>query len=83
MVRAFDDQRLPPFYGMARCGAEFTKTIVHAVIYHTLFFGLNQQRRRRVVSCSSQNLFACQNTFTYPVVGGAANAQPWLIRIEA
>ena len=58
MVRAFDDKRLTPFYRMARCGAEFTKTIVHAVIYHTLFFSLNQQRRRRIISGASQNLFA-------------------------
>ena len=83
MVRAFYDKRLTSFYRMARCGAEFTKTIVHAVIHYTFFFSLNQQRRRRIIPSASQNLLTSQNPFAYPVIGGTTNAQPRLISIEA
>lgn len=48
MVRALDDKRLPPFAGMARRGAHFTKAIVHAVIDNALFFSLNNEHGRRV-----------------------------------
>ncbi len=82
MVRTVDDQRFTPFTGMARSGAKFTIAVMHAVIHHTLFFRLDQERRRVIIAYACQHLFTGMNTFPHPVPGGAADPQTRFIGIK-
>ena len=83
MVSAVDDQRFSPFTGVTGGGAQFTIAVVHAVIHHTLFFRLDQQRWRVIIAHACQHLLTGQNTFPHPVPGRAADAQAWFIGIKA
>ncbi len=83
MVRAVDDQRFTPFTRVTGGRAQFTKTVMHAVIHHTLFFSLNQECRRVIITYARQNLLPGMYPLPHPVPGGAANAQARLIGIEA
>lgn len=70
MVRAVDDQRFTPFTRVLGGSAQFTKTVMHAVIHHTLFFSLNQECRRVIITNTRQNLFpACIPSRTQCQVG--------------
>ena len=82
MVRTVDDQRFTPFTGMARRGAKFTIAVMHAVIHHTLFFRLDQERRRVIIAYARQHLLTGMNTFPHPVPGGAADPQTRFIGIK-
>lgn len=83
MVRAFDDQRPVSLTGMARCSADFTKTIVHSVIDDALFLCLEQEHGRRILRRASQHLFTGENTLSHPVVGRPADAQLRIVSIAA
>lgn len=50
MVRTFNYQRSSPFDRMARGGAEFTKTVMNAVIHHAFLFSLQEKRWRGVIT---------------------------------
>lgn len=50
MVSTFNYQRPSSFDRMARSGAEFTKTVVHAVIHHAFLFSLQEKRWRGVIT---------------------------------
>ncbi len=82
MVRAVDDQWFTPFTGVTRGSAQFTKTVVHAVIHHTLFFCLDQQRRRIITTNPCQNLFTGKNALPYPMIRWATYAQARFIGIK-
>ena len=83
MVSTFNYQRPSSFDRMARGGAEFTKTVMHAVIHHAFLFSLPEKRWRGVITRTGSHLFARQNPFAYPMVGRPTDANRWVISIEA
>ena len=56
MERAVNDQRFTPFTRVTGSSAQFTIAVMHAVIHHTLFFRLNQKRRRIIITYARQHL---------------------------
>ena len=83
MVRAVNDQRFSPFTRVTGCSAQFTIAVMHAVIHHTLFFRLDQKRRRVIIAYARQHLLTGQNPLPHPVPGRAADAQARFIGIKA
>lgn len=61
MERAVNDQRFTPFTRVTGCSAQFTIAVMHAVIHHTLFFRLDQKRRRVIIAYARQHLLTGQN----------------------